>query len=448
MRFSPEGVKEAFLIMKAVTKVDLWERCESSIATQMFDLDEKTILSGDDFDKAITNWYRNLQGIEDESKWCRPSFGKLEEITTEKALEILRHLKTNKKSLPKCCLSNSILRLCNKCLNSNTQCTECRKKIKFVKSVFSQSKLLDDPFCDIFFKARIILLSKAPKGQVTKYGRVRPISILSPIVKILSAYSYTKLDTGAYTKMSSRQIGYQKGLSTENNFLFLEKWHTEWLQKLKKNDDFGKNAYFISFDASNGFNALSFEAAETGMNIAGLNSYEKEIYMNLNKRIECCFGNSIKGVHLRKGMLQGDKAAGTIFCLGIEDVFRKLESLDLKSLSSEENSNPKLFLTGYVDDLAIIIEDASEVTVEKVIEIVVNEFAKKGIEISQKSKIVQIGRKRSKKLKKSVGSKIGGYSITNCTRYLGHQINQTFSMEDQLKKLERKFGYIYSKLWP
>ena len=144
-------------------------------------------------------------------------------------------------------------------------------------------------------KIRTIPLSKQSPGVTSPWGKIRPVSILSLIAKILECYSFLSISKYLYEKTSFRNTGYLKGLSCETNMMNLQKWFSEWKQKKRENPKVERKATLVSIDGSSAFNCLSHESMSEQLKKA-VSEPEHDLLMTLMKRVECVIGGQTNGV--------------------------------------------------------------------------------------------------------------------------------------------------------
>ena len=144
-------------------------------------------------------------------------------INDDIALKIILGVQREKGFSFDCC-NFSCFKICSN-FKKNLKCKDscekgCLSKLNFVKKIFNSMDYINEKkLSDFFFKGRLIPLSKSGSNIIKNPGEIRPIIIVSYIIKVLESILLKPLKDYVNRKMISSQVGATDGGEVNQNIL-------------------------------------------------------------------------------------------------------------------------------------------------------------------------------------------------------------------------------------
>jgi len=190
------------------------------------------------------------------------------------------------------------------------------------------------------FVTRIITLNKAHPLVPTRF-QLRPIVILSPIVKVLESRLVCKLKDYATYKLHPSQTGFVEGCGTMVNIVRL-------IQRVKSRAAKGIHCYAVFIDFKSAFNTIKHSTLFNRLN-GILNIEEIQLLQAIYSRLILCIGKEKISPNL--GVAQDSVLSPLQFNIYTEALLINLNKLGI--------NNEDLFC--YADDLVILCYSLQEI---------------------------------------------------------------------------------------
>ncbi|CAD8215511.1 unnamed protein product [Paramecium octaurelia] len=387
-----------FQTLKKITILNPFKK-DGSIFSYFID-DSNQLQFGD---IAIRNCLTQLSIISNGQKFRPLKLPSLPPLNTLDITELQRRMSRNK-AISFDGVSDNFIRNC--------------KNVHIFCDIWKQSTIETNYAC---CRARLVPLNKVFPDIPTK-TQFRPITILSPLFKLLELRFLPRLQQYLSTRLSKGQAGFIPGSSTQINIIRLLNTLTGY-KKQDKMDcifiDFS-NA-FNSINRQRLFNILSAKSILDGIEIKFLN----HLYTNLH--YICPQMNTT--FYFQNGVPQGSPLSPALFNIYLEDFLASLK----------QNCNFNYTSYEFADDIVIIIAHRN-----------IQSFLQKLVLISEEYEL-RLNQKKCgiffiQNHKRCQYNNIQGFPIVKSYKYLGINILNNGKISLQLDKVEQTLKFLSGKL--
>ena len=322
----------------------------------------------------------------------------------------------------------------------------CWNKLNFVKEIFSNMDFLNTKKeSDFFFKGRLIPLSKSGSNIILSPGDIRPIIIVSYIIKVLESILLEPLKEYVNHKMIKSQVGATDGGEVNQNILLL----LDSIYKIKMIDVVAGFVLFL--DLKDAYGSLDWVILQELLKLKEiLTENQINILNNIMEWIKITI-NGKDGIETTKGVYQGLKTSPFIFVIYIEALLIIILQKFIEKYGSEEIANIKCQQLFYIDDGAFVVRtfEDLDLLIEaidegcKKLKLTLN-HSKSGLMIINKTKLKYNG--VVKEINKT--KKYKGFPITNEYKYLGVVIDKDLRFKTMIDNYVKKTKSIAGRLFP
>ena len=261
--------------------------------------------------------------------------------------------------------------------------------------------------------ARMIFLNKKHPSKPGPQD-FRPISILSPLHKVLESRFLHELKEMSPKTLFPSQIGFIRGMDITTNIFRMYKFCM-----LNQN----RNIFILFIDYKNAYNTIKWEYLFKTLDHLFQSNPEqvqfiKALYLNTKLRI--------RRKHLipNTGLMQGSIISPILFNMCIDPILRQVNSQI--GLTIEQ-------ILAFADDIAFLCKSIQEVTT--LIEFLEKTSLSIGLIINKnKSAILEVCSRKYAKPKWNLvlGNNLNGIAVVEEYTYLGIKVNRTLSLESTL----------------
>ena len=415
-RYSPE-IEEAFNFLKKVYKYHEYDKKDGSIVNKI-KLDDGTIITDqEEVNHIIIEELKKQQVVENEPQYDNPiDFPKLPPLNESEMMEIVGRLSTNK-AIAYDGITDILFTKENEA-----------KTINILKDIWSMDwNKIEDHL--IHFRTRLIPLNKI-HPQIPTKEKFRPISISSPIIKLMEARLLPKLNDYMNKKLHVGQTGFVQGMGIAVNQMRIVQRIVERTRSGTK-----QGTYAIFIDFSNAYNTVLHR--KLFKRLKGILTEEEINFLKaIYSRIRISIGNS--NFKPNVGVAQGSVISPALFNIYTEELYKVIEDCGVN----------KLDIMAYADDLVIICDSPTQVRNT------INQIKRWSLENNLKlnnlkSGIMQFLPRTGKQTSHwEIGKMIEEIPVVEKYKYLGMWLDQKLTLEPQKKHIETKCNWIAIKLYP
>jgi len=275
------------------------------------------------------------------------------------------------------------------------------------------------------WSGRVVPLNKI-HPKIPDPTQFRPITIMSIIIKIVEARFLPKLNRYMVEKMIPSQTGFVRG---QGIFVNLYRVLGRLTSRIKQK----RYPYAIFIDFKSAYNHVNHDLLFQRLGKC-LEKDEISFIRALYDRISLFIRE--ESFHPNTGVAQGSVISPALFNIYLEPLLLGINS---------ECCVDCLDIFGYADDVMIICDSLDQL--KGCIEFLEKWALENNLPINHsKSGIVHFQSRRGPNLTSL--KMVGKYEVMEEYRYLGCVLNRRLSLKPQQKLIEKKIGYIRSKLLP
>lgn len=441
-RFSKTS-KLAYNRLRDILKYHLYQKRDGGIINSIIKEDGAITNDQEEIEKLLL---KTMEEIQVDHKWGwieRKPFPKLERMNEIEVEELIETISTNK-AIAYDATSDILFKKSNGSEGEIPNIKKTAMKLRNLWRIdFDSIEGMEDSW-----DSRLVPLNKVFPHTPSR-TQLRPITIQSPVIKLLEAKFAKKLHNYLNTKLDRAQVGFVKGLGIQVNLVRALKRIT--LRTAKK-----QNVYGVFIDFSQAYNSVPHTLLFKKLRDKNvLNENEICFLEQLYSRYTIRIGNS--RLRSNKGVAQGSIISPALFDIFIEDLSTELREkggMDIEDL---------LF---YADDILMLCTSIQQA--EKCIQIIEQWSAQNGMNLNkEKSGIIIFANRRATKIPKMKTQRIqkrntkankiiwvpehetiGGIQICDKYKYLGTYLTPKLSSTPQIEYIKKKTAHLYSKLYP
>lgn len=379
--------------------------------------DESIESRKDEFDNLLLQVMKKAQSLDGQPQYIKPiPFPKLPELSDEDTLSII-----NKISSGKAIAYDGISDMM---FAGNEKCK--KKTASKLKDLWSQpwEEHIEN---ENHFRTRLIPLNKV-HPKLPKANQFRPISISSPLVKLLEARLSPKLSDYMTNGLHKGQTGFVPGMGILVNQMRL-------IEQVTKRTSEGRKAYGLFIDFSNAYNTILHTKLYERLD-GILEKDEIQLIKAIYSRQQITIGKHQFNPNV--GVAQGSIISPSLFNIYSEDLYKKLERD--ASINYQD-------LMGYADDLLVMCDSKHQLT--QVIKAIREWSVENNLALNDsKSGIVEFfSRGRKTKVTLDIGSEFEGIPVVVYYKYLGMWVDGKLTMDRQIEAITNKANWMVIKLW-
>lgn len=309
----------------------------------------------------------------------------------------------------------------------------CVKELSWPLTLICNNSLASGIFPDRLKYATVIPLHK--KGNKTKMGNYRPISLLSTFSKILEKVMYNCLlkHIMHHKILTTSQFGFQKNMSTENAIFKLT---TEILEALNNHEA----VISIFYDLAKAFDCVNHKILIEKLEYYGIRNNFKNLFESyLTSRIQSVVikdkktgtnATSEPGI-IHHGVPQGSILGPLLFLIYINDLPSAIQQQAVAVL--------------FADDTSILINNKSTCELVKVATQVLNTlddwFSANKLTVNiDKTNFIAFATRSSVPKVNQLPCRVNEIQQTKDTKFLGVQINEKLDWSSHVEKITGKLS--------
>jgi len=403
--------KPFFTYLNKVFKYNALEKRDGSIINALFDDNGSLITSPTEVAENLQKTIKEMQYNEDEPTSINLPFPEMEELKQEEMNSLIANM-WHGKAIAFDLVSDILF---SKKLKGKTA--------QVFKDLWRNSLQSLDA---VHLKCRLVPLNKKHPSIPTRKD-VRPIIIMSPLLKILESILMPQLSTYLIKELYPGQTGFVPG-----NGIFVNIYRT--IERIRKRNDRKQRCFGLFIDFSSAYNTIKhtllFQKLEP---ILG----EKKVQLlkALYSRILITLGGIT--VKPNQGVAQGSTISPALFNIYTEGLLKLIEQDGYANMED---------ILAYADDLLIICDDIPQL--RRVIKIIKSWSKAHNLHLNvKKSGIMEFVSRHMKPLL-SQNDLIEDIPVVTNYKYLGMRINQKLTMSDQLSYINNRAEDLQRRLSP
>jgi hypothetical protein len=422
LRFSRRS-KTAFQMMDRLSSKRNKTNIGSPFINQL-NMDGVIINNQDQIDELIVNDFKKKhteskpQTLPEE-----PSFPKMNEPST-KEIKMMSKAFCKNKALTFDGITDLMFNLHARCYRRTITCTECRKKIIFMKSVWSKD-FWSSNSSNKNLISRLLPMNKK-RGQIPTLKSYRPLIIASPLLKFLESRLKSKLKDFCNSKLEKSQTGFLDKCSTQINLTLL----FNMLYEIRRNRRNRKQVWLLFIDFRSAYDNVRRPILYNRINeLKILTKQETDLMRFIHFNLEIGINKSRTRTQL--GVPQGSPISPLLFNIFLDDLLR----------TTGQNKSEEFQQFGFADDLLFASTDLCEI--ERTIDEITEWCSKTGMALNKsKSGILTIFPKKPNDENPQPIDHIKEIPLVEKYKYLGIVIDKNASLNLHMNDLKKKVGFI------